>query len=75
MEALAHQRKSLILILLKKTQNFVLVYINADNSNLFVNGQEIFKFKADNKNANFPTQFCLGSIFNEFSASESIEVS
>ena len=42
---------------------------------MFVNGKEIFKFKADNKNVNFPTQFCLGSIFNEFSATECTEVS
>ena len=45
-----------------------------DNSYLFVYGKKIFKFKADNKNANFPTQFCLGSISNEFSAIESREV-
>ena len=44
---------------------------NGDNSYLFVNGKEIFKFKADNKNVNFPTQFCLGSISNRFSATES----
>ena len=47
---------------------------NADNSYLFVNRKETFKFKADNKNVNFPTQFCLGSISNEFSATESREV-
>ena len=41
---------------------------NADNNYLFVNGKEIFKFKADNKNVNFPTRFCLGSISGEFSA-------
>ena len=46
-----------------------------DNSYLFVNGKEIFKFKANNKNVNFPTQFCLGSISNEFSATEFREVS
>ena len=34
-----------------------------------------FKFKADNKNVNFPTQFCLGSISNGFSATESREMS
>ena len=38
------------------------------------NGKEIFKFKADN-NVNFPTQFCLGSISNGFSATESREIS
>ena len=47
----------------------------ADNSYLFVNGKEIFKFKADNKNVNFPTQFCLRSISNGFSTTESREVS
>ena len=38
------------------------LHYNADNNYLLVNGKEIFKFKADNKNVNFPTQFCLGSI-------------
>ena len=42
---------------------------------MFVNGKEIFKFKTDNKNVNFPTQYCLGSVSNGFSASESREVS
>ena len=42
---------------------------------MFVNGKEIFKFKADNANVNFPTQFCLGSISNGFSVTESREVS
>ena len=51
------------------------MHYNADNSYLFVNGKEICKFKADNKNLNFPTQFCLGSISNGFSATESRKVS
>ena len=42
---------------------------------MFFNGKEILKCKADNKNVNFPTQFCLGSISNGFSATESREVS
>ena len=42
---------------------------------MYVNGKEIFKFKADNKNVNFLTQFCLGSISNGFSATKSKEVS
>ena len=46
------------------------LHYNADNSYLFVNGKEIFKFKADNKNVNFPTQYCLGIISNGFSAGE-----
>ena len=45
------------------------LHYNADNSYLFVNGEEIFKFKVDNKNVNFPTQFCLQRISNGFSAS------
>ena len=40
------------------------LHYNDCNSNLFNNGKEIFKFKTDNKNINFPTQFCLGSISN-----------
>ena len=42
---------------------------------MFANGKEIFKFKADNKNVNFPAQFCLGSISNGFSATDAREVS
>ena len=42
---------------------------------MFVNGKETFKLKPDNKNVNFPTQFCLESISNGFSATESKEVS
>ena len=38
-------------------------------------GKEIFKFKVDNKNVNFPTQFCLESISNGFSNTGSREVS
>ena len=52
---------------------FCLPY-NADNSYLFVNRKEIFKFKADNKNVNFQTQFCVGSWSNRFSAIEPREV-
>ena len=51
------------------------LHYNDDNSYLFVKGKEIFNFKADNKNVNFSTQFCLGSISNGFSAHESREVS
>ena len=32
-------------------------------------------FKANKKNVNFPTQFCVGSISNRFGAVESREVS
>ena len=37
-----------------------------ENSYSFVNRKEIFRFKADNKNVNFPTQFCLVTISNKF---------
>ena len=50
-------------------------HYNANNSYLFVNEKEIFKFNGDNKNVNFPTQFSLESISNGFSATESREVS
>ena len=45
------------------------------NSYLFINGKEIYKFTADNETVKFPTQFCLGSISNEFGAAEFTEVS
>ena len=48
---------------------------NADISYLFVNGKEIFKFKAVNENLHFPTQFYLEGISNEFSNTEPGEVS
>ena len=47
MEELIQQRKSLILILVKQRQYF---YCNGDNSYLFVNRKEIYKFKFNNKN-------------------------
>ena len=56
MEALVHQKKSLVLVLLKQTQSVVLsLHYNADNSYLFVNGKKTFKFKDDNKSVTFPT--------------------
>ena len=48
---------------------------NVDNSYLFDNGKKIFNFRANNKNDNFPTQFCLGSISIGLSATESGQVS
>ena len=69
-----------LMVLMKKSDiNFpkfcFSLHYNADNSCLFVNGKEIFKFKADNKNINFPTRFCLGNISDGFSATVSREVS
>ena len=48
---------------------------NDDNSYLLVNGKEIFKFKGDNKNFNFPDRFCLRIISDGFGNNESGEVS
>ena len=39
---------------------------NSHNIFFFVNGKEINKFKANNKNFNVPTQFCQGSISEKF---------
>ena len=46
------------------------LHCNGDNSCLFFDGKEIFNFKFDNKNVNFPTQFWLGSISNGFESKE-----
>ena len=51
------------------------LHYSADNSYLFVSGKDIFKFKADNKNVKFVTQFCLISSSNGFRASNSRELS
>ena len=42
---------------------------------MFVNEKENYKFKANNKNVNFLTHFCLESITNRFDYDESEEVS
>ena len=42
---------------------------------MIVNCYLFVKFKADNKNVNFSTQLCLGSILNGFCNTESKEVS
>ena len=55
------------------TQFCLRLHHNADNSHLLVNGKEIFEFKADNENVNFPTEFCIRSISNGFSPTESRE--
>ena len=51
------------------------LHYDSDNSYLFVNGKEICKFKASNKNSNFPSQFCLGSISKKFDYVDSEQVS
>ena len=69
-----NQREYLVLNLNFK-KFFLSLHYNVNNSYLFFNGKEIFKFKADKKYANFPTQFCFGRISNGFRANESREVS
>ena len=51
------------------------LHYNAENSNLFVNEKEIFKFKADNKNVNFPAQFYLRGKYSGFSVTKFREIS
>ena len=50
------------------------LHFNANNSYLFVNRKEIYKFKARKKNNNFPSQFCLGNISNKFDRFDAEEV-
>ena len=76
MEALFHQKKQFDINFNKANTKFCLsLYYNDDNKYLFVNGKEIFKFKADNKNVNFQTQFRLECLSNGCSATESRKVS
>ena len=49
------------------------LYYTGDNSYLFANGNEIFKFKAFHNN--YPSKFCLGSISKIFDDVESEEIS
>ena len=50
------------------------MHYNSDNSYLFVNGRKIYEFKASNKNNNFPSQSCLGSISDKLDYSDAKEV-
>ena len=45
-----------------KTKFCLSLCYNSDNSYLFVNEKEIYKFKANNGNVKFPTQVCLECI-------------
>ena len=74
-DALVHQRKSSINYSKTNTKICLSLHYDGDNSYLFVNRKEIFNFHANNKNANFPTRFCLDSISNRFGATEYREVS
>ena len=71
MEDLIHQKKKININFSKANTKLCLSWhYNVDNSCLFANGKEISKFKADNKNVNSPTQFCLWSVSNGFSTIE-----
>ena len=60
----------------KVNTNFCLsLHYSGGHSYLLFNRIEIFGFKADNENVNFPNQFCLGSISNGLGAIVSREVS
>ena len=61
-----HQEKYNINFSKPKTKLCLSLYYNADYSWLFVNGEEIYKFKASNENNNLPSQFCKGSISYKF---------
>ena len=63
------------IVICLSTESCSSLHYNGDNSYLFVNGKEIFKFKADIENVNFQTQFGLGTISNGSGATESKEVS
>ena len=54
-----------------RTKFCLSLHYNGDNSYFFVNGKEIYNLKVDNKNINFPVQFCSGSISEKFDAVES----
>ena len=58
-----------------RTRFYLSLHYNDDNSYLFVNGKKIFKFKANNKNANFPIPFCLWSISSGVGVTDSRELS
>ena len=70
-----HQKKNYINLSKSETKFCLSLHYNSDNSYLFVNGKEIYKFKANNGNVNFPSRFCLGSISNEFDYVDWEEVS
>ena len=56
------QRKSLVLILTKHRENFIMLIAVICSSII----KKIRKFKADIKNIYFPSRFCIGRISEEF---------
>ena len=63
--------KGLVLILLKRIQNFAWIYIIMQIIVMCLLIQKKYLiFKAHNRNINLPARFCLGSISDGFSARE-----
>ena len=56
---------------MKQKKNYLNWNYNIDNSYSFIKGKEIYKFKDETKNVNFPTQFSLARISEKFRAAES----
>ena len=60
----APEKKFIINFSNGKTKFCLSSHYSHNNSYLFVNGKKTNKIKEDNKKANFPTEFCQGSISN-----------
>ena len=76
MEDLVHQENSLVLFLLKQTQKFVWAYMMMLIIVIYLLVEKKYlNLKPTIKKVGLPTQFCLGSISNGFSATESRKVS
>ena len=58
-----------------KTKFYLGLHYNGDYNCLFVYGEKIHKIKANNKNVDFPSQFCLASISEKHDGVESCELS
>ena len=74
MKALMHQKKININFNKANTKCCLNVHYNADNSYFSINGKVIIKFKTNNKNVNFPTEFYLEGTSNRLIATESRDV-
>ena len=49
-----------------KAKLCLIMHCNGDNSYLFVNRKKICKFKANDENPSFPSQFYLESVYDRF---------
>ena len=55
---------------LKLNSNSITTPCNFKRNTTLVKGKKIYKFRANNGTANFPSRFCLGSISNEFESDD-----